>query len=31
LGKLLMLRDWIHLARYDAEQNGGALTPSPVQ
>jgi hypothetical protein len=31
LGKFLMLRDWIHLARYDSEQNGGALTPSAVQ
>jgi glycosyltransferase involved in cell wall biosynthesis len=31
LGKFLMIRDWIHLARYDAEQNGGALTPSAVQ
>lgn len=31
LGKFLMIRDWIHLARYEAEQNRGMLTPSGVQ
>mgnify|MGYP001576052269 FL=1 len=30
LGKFLMIRDWIHLARYEAEKVGG-LTPQAVQ
>jgi glycosyltransferase involved in cell wall biosynthesis/2-polyprenyl-3-methyl-5-hydroxy-6-metoxy-1,4-benzoquinol methylase len=31
LGKFLMIRDWIHLARYESERNQGALTPSAIQ
>lgn len=30
LGKFLMIRDWVHLARYDAEKNGGNLTPEGI-
>lgn len=27
LGRYLMIRDWIHMARYDAVANGGRLSP----
>lgn len=31
LGKFLMMRDWMHLARYTLERNKGIITPEVVQ
>ena len=31
LGKLLMIRDWAHLARYNLQGSGGQLTPTVAE